>query len=71
VVVHLSPGLISSFFEEKKVSEQEFRRSHHNHLTSINDEIDRRDNGDVRIARRISDETRAKISCGLVTPYQY
>ena len=34
----------------------------------INAEIDRRDDGDVRIARRISDETRAKISCGLEHP---
>ncbi len=37
--------------------------------SSINSEIDRRDDGDVRIARQISVETRAKISCGLVTPY--
>ena len=36
-------------------SKQEFRRPHHNHLTSINAKIDRRDDGDVRIARRISD----------------
>ena len=43
------------FGVEKKVSEQEFRRPHQNHLTSINAEIDRRDDGDVRIARRISD----------------
>ncbi len=38
----------------KKISEQEFRRPQHNHLTSINAEIDRRDNGSVLIAQRIS-----------------
>jgi len=37
------------------VSEQEFRRPHQNHLTSINAKIYRRDDGDVSIARRISD----------------
>jgi hypothetical protein len=29
-------------------------RPHHNHLTSINAEIDRRDDGDIRIAGQIS-----------------
>jgi len=43
------------FGRGKKSSEQEFRRPHQKYLTSINAEIDRRDDGDVRIARRISD----------------
>jgi hypothetical protein len=52
----------------KKVSEQEFRRPHHNHLSSINAEIDRRDDGSVLIARRILGNQRAKIRWGLLTP---
>ncbi len=43
------------FGGKKKVSEQEFRRPHHNHLTSFNSEIDRRDDGNVLIAGRIPD----------------
>jgi len=42
-------------WQGKKVSEQEFRRPHQNHLTSINAKIDRRDDGDVRIAPQISE----------------
>jgi hypothetical protein len=45
----------------KKVSEQEFRQPHHNHLTSINAEIDRRDDGNVLVARELLDALRAKI----------
>ena len=48
-VVHLV------LFGGKKKVRQEFRRPHHNHLTSINVDIDRPDDGNVLIARRISD----------------
>ncbi len=48
-------GSSRTIWREKKVSEQEFRRPHQNHLTSINAEIDRRDDGNVLIARRIPD----------------
>ncbi len=37
-------------------------------ITSINDDFVRPDDGDVDLIRRISAETRAKISWGLVTP---
>jgi hypothetical protein len=46
-------GSSQTIWQGKKVSEQEF--PHHNHLTSINAKIDRRDDGDVLIAQRISD----------------
>ena len=49
-----SEAHIGLFGGKKKVSEQEFRRPHHNHLTSINAEIDHRDNRSVLIAQRIS-----------------
>ena len=65
---HHPPRLISDYLAKKNVSEQEFRRLHHNHLTSINSEIDHRDHGDVRIAQRISDILRAKIRWDLLTP---
>ncbi len=39
-----------------------------NHLTSINVDIERPDDGNVLIARRISDILRAKIRWGLLTP---
>ena len=55
-------------FGGKKVSEQEFRQPHHNHLTSINSEIDRRDDGNVLIARELLDALLAKIRWGLLTP---
>ena len=48
-------GSSPAFLAGKKVSEQEFRQPHHNHLTSINAEIDHRDDGNVLIARQISD----------------
>ena len=38
------------FGGKKKVSEQEFRQPHHNHLTSINVYIERPDDGNVLIA---------------------
>ncbi len=52
-----------TFWREKKVSEQELRRPHHNHLTSINAEIDRRDDGNVLIPPRF-----LGIRWGLLTP---
>jgi hypothetical protein len=52
----------------KKVSEQEFGRPHQHHLTSINAEIDLRDNGNVLIARELSDALLAKICWGILTP---
>jgi hypothetical protein len=66
---HHPPRLISDFLADKKVSEQEFRLPHQNHLTSINYEIDRRDDGHVLIARELSDALRAKICWGILTPW--
>ena len=64
-----SPGAhLRLFWREKKVSEQEFRRPHHNHLPSINVYIERPDDGNVLIARRILGNQRAKIRWGLLTP---
>ncbi len=60
--------LIWDFLAEKKVSEQEFRRPHHNHLTSINAEIDRRDDRNVLNARELSDALLTKICWGILTP---
>ena len=51
----LSGALLQLFWREKKVSEQEFRQPHHNHLTSITVDIKRPDDGNVLITRRISD----------------
>ena len=61
-------GSSRTIWRGKKVSEQEFRRPHHNHLTSINAEIDRRDDGNVLVARELSDALRAKIRWGILTP---
>ena len=61
-VVHLV------LFGGKKKVRQEFRRPHHNHLTSINSEIDRRDDGNVLVAQELSDALRAKIRWGILTP---
>ncbi len=55
---------------KKKVSEQEFQRPHHNHLTSLNSEIDPPDDGNVLIARLISDALRTKIAGALLTPWR-
>ncbi len=54
-------GSSLTIWRGKKVSEQEFWRPHHNHLTSINAEIDHCDNGSVLIARRISNIKWTKI----------
>ena len=43
-------GSSGAIWRGGKVSEQEFRGPHQNHLTSINAAIDRRDDGDVCIA---------------------
>ena len=64
----LSGAHLWLFWRGKKVSEQEFRRPHHNHLTSINAEIDRRDDGNVLVARELSDALLAKIGWGILTP---
>ncbi len=40
------------------------------HLISINVDIERPDDGNIDRIRRMYAKTRAKISCGLVTPYQ-
>ena len=42
-------------FGGEKSLEQEFRRPHQNHITSFYSKIDRRDYGNVLIARRIFD----------------
>ncbi len=59
---------IGLFGGKKKVSEQEIRQPHHNHLTSINAEIDRCNDGNVLVARELSDALRAKIRWGILTP---
>jgi hypothetical protein len=59
---HHPQRLISDYLAGK------FRRPHHNHLTSINAEIDRRDDGSVPIAPRILCNQRAKIRWGLLIP---
>ena len=66
------PRLISDYLAGKKVSEQEFRRPHQHHLTSINSEIDRPDDdvGNVLIARQILGNQQAKIRWGLLTPWR-
>ena len=64
-ILHGSSRII---WRKKKGSEQEFRQPHHNHLTSINAEIDRRDDGNVLIAQELSDALLAKIRWGLLTP---
>ncbi len=67
---HHSPGLISGFSGGEKVSEQEFGRPHHNHLTSINVKIEHPDDGNVLIARELSDALPAKICWGILTPWR-
>jgi hypothetical protein len=42
-------GSSRTIWRGEKVLEQEFQRPHHNHLTSINYEINRRDDGNVLI----------------------
>jgi hypothetical protein len=61
--------LISDYLAGKKSRRTKiFRGPHHNHLTSINAEIDRRGDGSVPIAPRILGNQRAKIRWGLLTP---
>jgi hypothetical protein len=59
-------GSSPAFLAGKKVSEQEFRQPHHNHLTSINVDIERPDDGNVLIARELSDDLPAKICWGIL-----
>ena len=47
--------LILDYLAGKQVSEQEFCRPHQNHVTSINSEINHRVNGNVLIAKELSD----------------
>jgi hypothetical protein len=54
-MAHHSPGLISGFSGGKKSLRTRISTPHQNHLTSINAEIDHRDDGNVLIARQISD----------------
>ncbi len=43
-------------------------KNFYNHLTSINCDIMRRDDGNVLIARELSDAWQTKIDLGLLTP---
>ena len=54
-------GSSPAFLAGKKVSEQEFQQPHHNHLTSINVDIEHPDDGNVLIAQELSDALPAKI----------
>ncbi len=66
---HHPPRLISDYLAGGgEVSEQEFRRPHHNHLTSIYSVIDHRDDGNVLIARELRDALLTKICWGILTP---
>ena len=69
-LLHHPPRLISDYLAGKKVSEQEFRQPHHNHLTSINSEIDRPNDGNVLVAQELSDALQAKIRWGILTPWR-
>jgi hypothetical protein len=59
--------LILDYLAETTFSEQEFQRPHQHHLTSINAEIDHRNDGNVLIARELSDALLAKICWGILT----
>ena len=61
-------GSSQTIWRGKKVSEQEFRGPQQNHLTSINYEIDRRDDENVLIARELLDALGANICWGILTP---
>ena len=63
-----SEAHLGLFGGKKKVSEQEFRRPHHNHLTSINAEIDHRVDGNVLVARELTNALLTKICWGILTP---
>ncbi len=62
-------GSSPAFLAKKKVSEQKFRQPHHNHLTSINVNIERPDDGNILITRKLLDALRAKICWGILTPW--
>ncbi len=63
-------GSSCTIWRGKKVSEKEFRRPHQHHLTSINAEIDHRDDEIVFVARELLDALPAKIGWGVLTPWQ-
>mgnify|MGYP006197039347 CR=1 FL=1 len=67
-VITILRGSSRTIWREKKVSEQEFRRPHHNHLTSINAEIDHRVDGNVLVARELTNALLTKICWGILTP---
>jgi hypothetical protein len=73
-MTEINPSLLtilrgsSRTFWQKKISEQEFRQPHQHHLASINAKIDRRGDGNVLIARELSDALQAKICWGILTP---
>ncbi len=56
------------FGGKKKMSHNKNFDDHPNHLTSINSEIDRRDDGNVLVAQELSDALLAKIRWGILTP---
>ncbi len=80
VFLLLSPGLISSILAGKKKIVEHFfyvketvelvpEHPHRTHRVNPHYiQIERRDDGDVPIAREISDALRAKIAWGLLTP---
>ena len=63
---HLSRLISGYLVGGKKFHNKNFN----NHSTSIDGEIMRRDDGNVPIARELSNALQAKISCGLLTPRQ-
>ena len=63
-------GHLEPFWREKKSQNKNFDDHITTILTSINAEIDRRDDGYFIIARLISDALRTKIAGALLTPWQ-
>jgi len=63
-----SKAHLGLFGGKKKMSQNKNFDDHPNHLTSINSEIDRRDDGNVLVARELSDALQAKIRWGILTP---
>jgi hypothetical protein len=65
---HHLPVFISSYLAGDNKLTKTSRHQRLNHLTSINVNFVHPDDGDVDLIWRISAETTAKISWGLVTP---
>jgi hypothetical protein len=63
-----SEAHLGLFGGEKKSQNKNFDDHIQPFLTSINSEIDRRDDGNVLVARELSDALRAKIRWGIMTP---